>query len=89
MKALVFASRDQPETFDSAERLVRLLNERGQVVARLIDKLTSKVEELLLMAEYGVVESTVVVLVDGAGLRARRSSALRDRDVGIPSREPR
>jgi hypothetical protein len=68
--AFVFVSKEHPELYDTAERLVGILTTR-RMKARLVDKLSSQVEDLLLMAEYGVVEETVVVLVDDTGVRGR------------------
>lgn len=70
MKALVFVARELAELYDEAERLVAKLNER-QVDARLIDKATTDLEDLLLVSKYGVVEPFAMLLLDASGVRAR------------------
>jgi hypothetical protein len=63
MNLVVFASRDQPEVYDRAERFVKLVRGDG-FAARLVDKLSSNVGDLLLVAQYGVVEQVVVVMLE-------------------------
>ena len=69
MRCIVFAARDCPETFDEAERLAKLLPQ-----TRLVDKLSAKLPDLLLIAEYDVVEPAAFVVVDESGVRYRRPS---------------
>lgn len=70
MKALVFASRDVPNMLERARRLAERLTERG-VKTRVIDKLSSDLNDLLLVAEHGVVEPAAFVLLDTSGVRVR------------------
>lgn len=81
MRALVFVSRDQAELYDAAERLVLILNGRRALPSRLIDKLSSRVDDLKTIAAYGTVEPIVVVLEDDSGLRARVTELTTPQDL--------
>jgi hypothetical protein len=70
MKALVFTSHDLADLYDAAEQLVLRLRERD-VEAALVDKLSAKPADLVLLAEHGVVEPLVFLLLDGSGVRVR------------------
>lgn len=80
LEVLVFASHEQPVRFAAARALVGELLARGHK-ARLVDKLTSDLDLLILVAEYGVVEDVVLVFREGARPRARRTTLLSVQEV--------
>jgi hypothetical protein len=63
-EVLIFASRDS-RTWATAQQLA------AEAGVRLVDRLSSDLEDLLLLAEYGVVEPFVVIARCESGIVAR------------------
>lgn len=68
---LVFASSDVPADFARGQAAVTAYAEAGHEV-RLVNKLSSNLDDLLLVTTFGVVEPVAVVVLDGAGRLAAR-----------------
>lgn len=76
-RVLVFASREDPHAgWARAKVLAAALDGRGLEVT-FVDRLSSKFDDLLLVARHDVIDTPQVVIIDGRRTLMRR--------VGVPS----